>query len=481
MWRSDIISVLIEVLREDYSSLQGQWSTAAELASLLGRICSSIQPKAARLDSADSKHPSGTFSEEEIEEYYDILLPTATDSFLILANSVHEARIQGGGPTGPSKIFEENLEQFKLVFYSLCRVCAVHTLCISRVIQSPYLLHLLVTDDQAYSSVVLNVLHELVSQDKRVLPAEALQSLLDELVFKIGGTDERLAMTSLSLLGLFSSSNNAVFDLICERYKGLSVLLQKWSASFDKSVKCFAETLLERVKASDEDYRHSRAAVIIQAGWRGYCSRKKMLKVKRGISKFQRLYRMKKAKKIREEMISSLNQSTKRLEEIQKIQSARECHEKQKEVLEQMPASSVDAFLSKLDRDAAVKIQSWWRGLRDRIMMKEARLNKLRHRSAVVIQRAYRRHFKRKTGSIDEVNQNVNVLSGTSIPSSFSWNLPPLTAAEREHLESDTVLSRTPRQPSAVNELSNALEWFYSTRGEAREADRRRAYLLAQV
>ena len=465
MWKSDIIHVLIEVLREDFSTIDGEWCTASELTSLLARICSFVKPLRSSNPEALSTFSLESFNDEELEEYYDILVPTAVDSLLIVANNIHENNHEDLPVDGLAL----NLEYFKLTLSSLCQVCSVHTQYITRIIQSPYLLHLMVTDSQPYALEGLAILHELIMlKEDKITPTNELQSLLDELVFKIGGTDESLAMSSLSLLALLSANNSTTLDLICDKYKGLSVLLQKWKSSFDGPLKNFAQTLLERVKVSDEDYIQDKAAVIIQAGWKGFCTRKKMLKAKRGIIKFQRLYRLRKARKVQENAKKVLNNSA---QSIRKFQSTRERHEREKEILEQIPAVTIDSFLSKREKSAAMKIQSWWRQHRGKNKIDSN--NIIKQRSAEVIQRAYREYSKGKCKHVQQSAWSA---------SSPRYTLPPLTAIEREQLNAEIPFIKKSKAGNFnEKELFSLLDWFYRSREEQREADRREAFLLTQV
>jgi myosin heavy subunit len=65
----------------------------------------------------------------------------------------------------------------------------------------------------------------------------------------------------------------------------------------DPDMISFVSTLLERVKLSDEEEQMDKAAVIIQAVWRGYAERRKLKRINKGISLFQRLFRKRRAQK----------------------------------------------------------------------------------------------------------------------------------------------------------------------------------------
>lgn len=445
MWRSDLLHVLIEVLREDFSVVDGQWSTAAELASLLAKMCAFIKHKEPNTAVASppgwiSSLSLDSFTDDEIEEYYEILLPTATDSFLILANHIYDNVETGDSAAlystdSISALALVNLEHFKLVLVSLNRVCSVHTQCISRVIHSPYLLHLLVTDYRLYAVQVLNLLHDVISAEKDLPVTEELQSILDELVFKIGGNDESLALSSLSLLALVCGINKTMVSLICDKYKGMSVLIEKWRHSFDGELKNFAQTLLQSVKGSEEDHVQNRAAVMIQAGWRGYCERNKMLRARRGIIRFQRLFRKRRAEKLKRHMNVT---ATVVQHGSVKIRASREMLEKEKQMLEQMPANSVTQFIAQQRKHAAVKIQSWWR----------KRLTE-----------------KNKNSNIELVKMQDLTKRNDTATSSLGIS----SMEVKEHDES-----------SIVSE-SDLLEWFYRSRPRAKEADRRHSILIEEV
>ena len=85
IWKCDLIHVIVEVLRQDFTLVQGQWGTAAQLVSILSAIFTGFNPK------VQAKSDGGVQSEvEQVKEYYEILVPAAVDSLLILANTLLE-------------------------------------------------------------------------------------------------------------------------------------------------------------------------------------------------------------------------------------------------------------------------------------------------------------------------------------------------------------------------------------------------------
>ena len=43
IWRCDLIHVVIDVLCQDFSLMQGKWNTAAQLVATLGAICAGFK------------------------------------------------------------------------------------------------------------------------------------------------------------------------------------------------------------------------------------------------------------------------------------------------------------------------------------------------------------------------------------------------------------------------------------------------------
>jgi IQ calmodulin-binding motif-containing protein 1 len=295
IWKCDLLHVMIEELRGDFTG-EG-WNVGVSLARLLSSTCCGLHLNAS--EATPQTMSLTSYTVDEMDEYYNMLLPAATDSLLVLANNIYECEEKSRDHPGHTPLF--HLDQFEAVTDCLIRLCSAHITCVGRVVQSSYLIHLLITDDRNYSLSVLTSLYELVKLDEQVISRqhqEVIQSLLDELVYKLGGNDKETSLMSLRIIALFSTSSSAIFDLICTRYSGISSLLRRYSkTSMDPDMISFVSTLLERVKLSDEEEQMDKAAVIIQAVWRGYAERRKLKRINKGISLFQRLFRKRRAQK----------------------------------------------------------------------------------------------------------------------------------------------------------------------------------------
>ena len=445
IWKCDLVHITIETIRQDFTSVHGQWYTAVALARLLANTCSLLRP-----NNGTTSNKALQPTSEEVEEYYDILLPTATDSLLILANNIHDFE-----QSTSSSVY---IDQLQIIMDSILWLCSNHKLCTVRAIQSPYLLHLLVSENYTYSMCVLKILQKLIEQHKEAIKqsdTDAMLSLLDEIIFKIGGSDREQARISLKLLVDFASAQQSYFEIICSRYKGLSFLIQRWAdLSLDSSTHQFISTLMQKVAISDKNYEMNKAACIIQANWRGYYTRSKLKKMERGIKKFQQLYRQRKADRKNQATATSLQKAFILSQETARKASLRKHHEKQVAVIEQLPASSISNYLAKEKKEAAVKIQSWWRGNRSREKSKREKDALKREKSAIVIQRAYRNHLL-AAGKMNFYTDRLQMKNTHSV--------------EHTTMAQDT------------EDVNSLLRWFNESRDKQQELDRERAALMSQV
>ena len=456
IWNSDLLHIIVEVLRQDFTLVSGQWNTAAKLATLLSNVCVGLKPKSDNVsnDKAD-----------QVAEYYDILLPTAVDSLLILANSLMElgtARMETG----------DTQPHFVTVADALTWLCSSHQQCILRALQSPYLLNILISDEVAYSGAALGFMAKMLKTSPGVfltLPSDTMQSVLDELVYKVSGSDNQSALPALDLLGAFVWSRVIALDELLAGYKGLSVVICKWNTHrLGPDATHLAAALSARAASEQEGARKSSAAVLIQAVWRGYKCRKKMQRVRVGICRFQQLYRRWKLDKerVKQERVQMTSKSA--------HTAQREFHEQQMATLKLIPASEVDGFIRKQEEQAASRLQAWWRGLLARKAFQDMKVASVRTKSAGVIQRAVRRHLLKRRGK-----------KQTTVDGLY----PALPFAERErlqqevqHMREQPPVARSDEQRRQLHDqVQQLLGDFYADLKPTRSRDERLRVLLAQL
>lgn len=390
IWRYDLIHLIIEVLRNDYSSEVNGWRKLTNLAVTLASVVAGLAPKHPRKQELSPV--------EQVTEYYDIILPTSTDTVLILANSLLESLAASQATNSHPNLHE----CFRKIVDSLVWLCSGHKECFSRLLQSPYLLNILITDHELYSHVILEALKTLFATDTSsvgTIPQDMLTSILDELVYKLSGNDRKGGHLSLMVLAQLSVIIPGLVDTISDNYTGLLSLVRR-CVHKDKELDVAERYLISKLETKaggqgEKSEKHT-AAVLIQALWRGYSSRRKMVKAQRGIRKFQQLYRKRKAEKLkkREDKEKKVMEASLKKSHIGSRQLV--FHEKQLSLYQQLPASELQDFIRRQKNKAAISIQSAWRGYKSRSSVKELKSRKKIDRSAILIQRTFRRYSETK-------------------------------------------------------------------------------------
>lgn len=474
IWQCDLVHLVVEVLRYDYSSEGGDgWRRLANLAVTLSSVVTGLSPRPPR--PREGGGSSSQFEKERVDEYYDVLLPTATDSLLILANSMLEAveaaTSPSPSPTARLSPAHNLLECFGKVLDSLVWLCSSHsqhTSITSRALQSPYLLGMLITDHALYAHVVLEALEGLIAaaattnaaattaQDSiaSAIPQGVLSSILDELVYKLSGSEEKSALLSLRLLAQLSAALPGLIDTLTNSYAGLQTLMEKWLSrttpnearreELAPAVRNLVSELEarseegsgrgERGKEEEMDAAKQKAIVMIQASWRGFSERRKMMKARRGIRRFQQMYRRRKAEKERGRENKEKVMAETTLRQSQRESGRRAFHERQLTLYQQLPASQLPDFISKQESRAAITIQAAWRGHQARASSTQLKAEVECMKSAVVIQRAFRRHSKARAAAEREARAAL---------------LPTLDKAERERLQAEVARYREAHSPDA--------------------------------
>lgn len=381
IWLNDLLHILVEVVRQDFSVVEGAWNTAEQLAFILASVCASLHPT-----SSDDVHTDIT------TEFFDILLPTAVDSILILATNVLEASL--------SDARKDVKGTFLGTIELLLLICRSHDSLVLRALQSPYLLHMLITDNDEFVFETLIGLEVCINLDLYCLlklPLQTLYSILDELVYKISGSNKNNARQSLNILATISSVNSNILNLILSRYDGLQTMTRKWSFGKVSEVTNVFVQQVDQMSTQGNLQVEKHAAVVIQASWRGYSTRKKMKRVHNGIRNFQLFYRRWKAKK---EAAKKSQMKAKELslikQEVTK-QNRITFWETQLTQMQQISSSNISSFIEQKEVEAAVKIQSCWRTHVARKTYNHLRQNVHFSNYAIVIQRAFRRYTERKT------------------------------------------------------------------------------------
>ena len=481
IWRCDLVHVIIEVLRQDFSLVQGQWNTATQLASILISICAGFHPgtsSKAGLNCPSMKANAGVTSndQEQVQEYYEILLPTATDSVLILANNLLELESVDTAVVADGS----HLEYIHSTLESLTWLCTSHKQCMLRALQSPYLLHMLINDTSHLCQAVLSTVTRLIKFDPTVissLPEDIIHSILDELVYKVSGNEKQLGELSLKLVSGFVKGCPGLVGLISSRYFGLLTVVSKWKDQCtDSDIKEFIGHLEAKSEVDSKGERVSHAAVLIQATWRGYSTRAKLKRMHQSIRRFQKLYRKRQAEKTRlkEQEIATRGLQESRMVALQS--NLHDFHKKQMRMVEQLPASKIDKFVCEQKDEATTKIQTWWRRRIAQVKHKEKQEVERRTAGALVLQRSFRRLLDSKRQSNPD---------NTALAMLF----PPISPTEREVFQKEITCQRE-HHPVHLSELQSKqlheeaqklLQDFYCTRPAAHCNKKKGVLLLSKL
>ncbi|XP_057553227.1 IQ calmodulin-binding motif-containing protein 1 isoform X5 [Hippopotamus amphibius kiboko] len=143
----DLIQYCLLVLSKDCSRIQGGWTTISQLTQILSHCCVGLEPG------------------EDAEEFYNELLPSAAENFLVLGRRLQTCFINAA--KGEEK--DALLHFFEIVTDSLFWLLGGHVQLIQNVLQSDHFLHLLQTDNVQIGSTVMTMLQNIlqINRSKR--------------------------------------------------------------------------------------------------------------------------------------------------------------------------------------------------------------------------------------------------------------------------------------------------------------------------
>ncbi|ESP03049.1 hypothetical protein LOTGIDRAFT_185823 [Lottia gigantea] len=410
LWEYNIHQVVILVLRQDYSVITGEWSTAANIAKLLSVICTGI----------DIKGPGSS-------EFYNELLPKACENLFLLSRHI-QAQIAHVEDTIKGEEEEKKLfDNFQTVMDSLAFLVSAHSQLCKQVYSSPWLLQLLISDDPDTVVIVMTLLTKIFRINGYILNKlddSIIFNIMDELIYKltVNNVIEVAAIATKCVLKICDYHRGVVGSLTA-RYKGLKALLGKWAGEgFDRDLR-HLHTLLETGSVHRaENEKFFDAAVMIQMMWRGFVTRKKLRKANNAFSNFQKSYRLRKKEVTMKQEEKKLAQQFERQLKENRLKIMREFHQRQLHTIEILPAAKVDEYLAKEKSVAALKIQTLWRGKKERDLLPWRQEVQMQVKAAIKIQRTVRKWLDK----LADKNKNISI----------SLKPPGLTDARRLELRS---------------------------------------------
>ncbi|XP_068926112.1 IQ calmodulin-binding motif-containing protein 1 isoform X2 [Petaurus breviceps papuanus] len=464
----DLIQYCLLVLRKDVTKIQGGWMTISQLAQIVSQCCVGLEPT------------------EDAEEFYNKLLPSAAENFLVLGRRLQKYYI--------SALEDEEKDKFLLHFQSvidsLCWLLRGHIQLTKYVLQSDHFLHLFLTDDVETGSAVMNVLQNILqvkSGDLLMIKEKALHSILDELVFKLSSsTSLVIGSVAIKLLLLMAKSQPEIMMLLRSRYTGLKSMLSKqWSGKeIDQELKQLL-SLLSSEGYQEEDQKFYQAACKIQAAWKGFQTRKRMKKLPYVVTTLQRNFRNKREQQLLKLKKQKEEEDLRLQLQLQRHRAIRISREHRLNLLEIVHPGQMGKHIQEMEEKSALIIQKHWRGYRERKNFHQQKQSLKEYKAAVILQRAALK-FLRKCQKKKKM--------------SYSWRgLPELTDARRMELKQhvDDYIKRhsldSSNQETQGSEMSDVASRELHTQAQERlghyllgralegRAQQRREALQAQI
>ncbi|XP_018413588.1 PREDICTED: IQ calmodulin-binding motif-containing protein 1 [Nanorana parkeri] len=422
LYNYGLIQYCVLVQKQDYSRVKGGWTTAASLADILSSCCVGLNPK------------------NDAEEFRSKILPSAILNMLVLGRRIQARYVRCVKDEERTGLFR----CFRQVMDSLCWLFSGHVQLTENVFRQEHFLQLLMTDDVETGTSVMSVLQNILRANSVLpsqVPEDTLHPILDELVYKLSASSNPVIgnAATRSLLLILESSPDIV-RLVGTRYKGLRSLLSKqWTGKgFGRELSRLLDLLYSTSYQQQEMQRLHRAALTIQAAWRGFLVRKRVKKLPRVVTSLQRSFRAKRE--------------------------------------QEMTQRQMEKHMQEIQERSALIVQKQWRGYKARRHFHLEKQTLKQFKAAVTIQRAALRFLNRRRRLRESLSP---------------WKKQQdLSDEQRQRLQQkvDTHLQLHPaqqRSPEQSQELHAAVQeklgQFLLKRKHEQRAEQRREALLAQI
>lgn len=383
IWEFNILHMLIIIIRQDFSILPGEWRTAAKLSILLSDACCGMELAGA-----------------ERKELFEEQLPKAIENLFLLAKHIQTQIINMPVNQERAKDRTDLVVHFREVLDSMTLlVNAYYCLC-EEVMKCPWLLHLLVSDDAKTVNMVMGLMDRMLRCDGKVLSKvneQEVLNLMDELVYKLSvGTDVSIAASATRCVLRMCEQHKPLVETLFARYKGLRPLLKRWDGrGFDRDLRQMSAMLESGSALRAQSQRKQEAASYIQALWRGVFTRRRLKRANVVFAKFHRSYRLRKAKEEHALLETRVQTELQRRMDAKRRKMMIYLKEKHLQVMEVLPAAQVEKFLMKEKQSAALRIQTLWRGHKERNQLTRRQEVAQQVKAAIKIQRMVRKWLDR--------------------------------------------------------------------------------------
>lgn len=464
IWEFQLLDVIILLLKQDYSVIDGQWMTATRLAHILSLAVSGLDL------------PKNDMKEVETKK-----LPEAIHNMFLIARRV-QARF-AHVPNLPSKKEERSflLSCYKQVLDAIIFVASGYISVTHKVLSSPWLLQLLISDNEECVVLIMDLIQKVLRANWvaiREVSSKTIYSIMDELIYKISvETSPNIGSTATKCILCICEYHKPMVAALSTRYRGLRPLLTRWE---DKGFSRDLRSLHKLIDAGNaqraELEKNYDSAVMIQANWKGFITRKKLAKANKSFAKFHKAFRNR--RKLKEETLHrQKNQSEAEFRGLLNRQRImREFRERQLHCIEILPASKVETYLQNEQIQAATKIQKMWRGYSTRNQLSGRRDLVRQTRAAIKIQQTVRLWLERIEKRKGELPIHLRP--------------PGLTDERRVELQKTISNYREENPPKALTrpelesvhkKATELLAQYYGNIRQSRKSDQKRETLLARL
>ncbi|XP_054882184.1 IQ calmodulin-binding motif-containing protein 1-like isoform X2 [Poeciliopsis prolifica] len=373
-YHSGVLSHCVRVLSLSPSRLRGNWASAATLAHLTSSSCVGVEP--------------GSRS----EAFHRLFLPSVVDVLLSLASQLMS--------------HSEAPPLLRTVMDAVGWLLSAHPHLTAQVLSSAHYERIQMSDDLTVSLLCIQMWIQTCTVNRDFLSQlsdESTLLLLNDAVAQLAlSSDDAVGGASVRLMLLMANQLGLRLRSLLFNFKGLDSLLEKdWRGrGLEQEVDQLIAVIRQEEAASRQSEVSServRAACVIQAAWRSVLTRRRVKSLSRAVSALQRRYRARRRRLQQQEAAQQWEEQLRYQVCVRRQQARRRLHQKQRELLQLLPADQVRPYLEECERRAAVLIQSAWRGYRDRRRYGDAlRAEARRQRAARTLQRAGRRLLEKR-------------------------------------------------------------------------------------
>ncbi|XP_037552268.1 IQ calmodulin-binding motif-containing protein 1 [Nematolebias whitei] len=374
LYQSGVLNQCVHVLSLNPSRLRGSWSATATLAHLTSSCCVGVEPGS------------------QSEAFHRLFLPSVIDSLLPLA----------------CQLMSRAECSFRKVMDSIGWLLSAHASLTAQVLSSAHYEQIQMCDDAAVSLLCIQMWIQICTVSRNFLSAlsnESILLLLNEAVGQLAlSSDSAVGGASIALMLLMAKQLGLRLQPLLLKFKGLDSLLEKdWKGrGFDQDVDqlvAIVQSKKSERSQTEVSAERVRAACVIQAAWRSYRTRRRVKSLNRAVSALQRRYRARRRRQQEQKEAQKWEEELRYQVCVRRQQARRRFHQKQRQLLQLLPPEQVQPYLQECERRAAVVIQSFWRGFRERRRFNNTLRHTLRQehaqqQAARTLQRAMRRFLE---------------------------------------------------------------------------------------